>query len=344
MLVTWIKRKYEIQWVQSVREDLGRFVCQLRGGADKEIGELVAVATIFKLWLTDEGLLPSSALELADPGDDTCSIIDATLVRLHRKLQKTDRLLDAAGVAVWLLTTRALGCGEARELGREMWGELRRGFAYAEQSLAELETITRVPAEAWQAYNFIPPDLEPVGGRECTVSQAACGDPKRERSQERLIAIVHEYGLPVADESNNVHVAAAVAAHVTRTAIVDCGWEPKYLSHEQKFVAMVAFLIAANHCSRLAGVEFEETSAITCMELFLPVDSLAVGWVLGQAAEKHKRMVVGHPADQELIRSVGNGIAEWIDERNEIGLRRLTGFLKGMVSTPITSRSAEQSE
>jgi hypothetical protein len=89
-----------------------------------------------------------------------------------------------------------------------MCRELRRGFAYAEQSLAELDTITRVPAEAWQTYKLIPPDLEPICRREDNAGRGPREGAAEGQLQKRLDAIVEEHGLRAADLGGNVQPEA----------------------------------------------------------------------------------------------------------------------------------------
>jgi hypothetical protein len=160
MIGNWLKRKVQRKTAEATRDDLQRFVWSLRGATADELGAIVAVATTIRLRMADAGSFPAYALTLS--GYD--ARFQLKLANLVRAFQKMDQLSDAAGAMVWLHTVRALGCPEARELGREMWSELRRGFTHAEEALAGVEALTQreVPAEAWEAYAFVPADLGPA--------------------------------------------------------------------------------------------------------------------------------------------------------------------------------------
>jgi len=163
MIGKWLRRKIELKTVEATRDDLQRFVWSLRGAADEELGTIVAVATMIRLRMEQAGSFPTNALSL--PGYDARFQLD--LANLVRTFQKVDQLSDAAGAMVWLHTVRALGCPEARELGREMWVELQRGFAHVEDALDGIEALTQraVPAEAWEEYAFVPADLASASGQ-----------------------------------------------------------------------------------------------------------------------------------------------------------------------------------
>ncbi len=49
-----------------------------------------------------------------------------------------------------------------------MWNELRRGFAHAEEALTDIEVLAQkeIPTEAWEAYAFVPMDLDPAQQRK----------------------------------------------------------------------------------------------------------------------------------------------------------------------------------
>jgi hypothetical protein len=80
-----------------------------------------------------------------------------------REFQKIGQPSDAAGTMVWLHSMRALAFPEVRELGRDMWKELQRGFPYVSDALSAIEALTgnSLPTGADTACTFVPEALAP---------------------------------------------------------------------------------------------------------------------------------------------------------------------------------------
>jgi hypothetical protein len=80
-----------------------------------------------------------------------------------REFQKIGQPSDAAGTMVWLHSMRALAFPELRELGRDMWNELQRGFPYVSDALSAIEALTGnpLPAGTGTACTFVPEALAP---------------------------------------------------------------------------------------------------------------------------------------------------------------------------------------
>jgi hypothetical protein len=162
MIGNWLKRKIQIASVRAAREDLERFNASLRGATDGQIGMVVAIATIIRLRLTTAGRLSRGAFVLPMPGDGSAEL-QLYLSGMVRQFQKMGQPSDAAGTMVWLHSMRALGFPEVRELGRDMWKELQRGFPYVSDALSDIEALggNQVPAGADTACTFVPEDLAP---------------------------------------------------------------------------------------------------------------------------------------------------------------------------------------
>ncbi len=163
MIGNWFKRKIQIASVKTATEDLERFLKSLRGTSDEEIGMLVVVATMIRVNLRKGGRLPDDYLRIPARGDGSAHA-PLYLSRLIRTFQKIDQPTDASGAMVWLHTLRSLAFPELRVLGREMWGELQRGFPYVERSFSEFEAMTNSPvsAEVRKEARFLPSDLAPL--------------------------------------------------------------------------------------------------------------------------------------------------------------------------------------
>ena len=164
MLGRWLKRRIQLAGVRGGTEDLERFITSLRGQSDEELGMLVGLATLLRINFRAGGFLPDEAIGIGMPlAEGEQAQVQYKLSQLARAFQKEGQLTDAAGAMVWLHTLRAFGYPELRLLGRSMWKELRRGFAYAEEGLDQIEELTgkSIPREAKATYDFIPPGLEP---------------------------------------------------------------------------------------------------------------------------------------------------------------------------------------
>lgn len=131
--VGWISRKIGDWAVNTQRKELEQFVSNLRAIDGEEIGMVLAVATEKRHTLANLlgwNLLDPVAVELTD--------ISAamTLNRLIRDAQKAGDPVSASGLMVWLHTLRAANTLELRQLGRDMWGQLERGFPHCENGQA----------------------------------------------------------------------------------------------------------------------------------------------------------------------------------------------------------------
>jgi len=165
MLRNWFKSQRSIH-LASVRDgtaDLERFLVALKGMSDQELGMVVAMAAILRMELRPQGLFPDEALDIAStlPKSER-KAVRSGMSGLALNLQKKND--PSAGAAmVWLHTLRALQFPELRLLGRQMWGELQRGFPHVFAAFHFMEdTVGQpLPLGALQASQFIPVGLEP---------------------------------------------------------------------------------------------------------------------------------------------------------------------------------------
>lgn len=164
MIGNWFKRRIQLAAIKGGTEDLQRFVTSLRGQSGEELGMLVALATLLRINLRNEGYLPDEALGVGMPLDPGAEAqVQFKVSQFVRLFQKEGQLTDAAGAMVWLHSLRAFGYPELRALGRSMWGELRRGFEHTDDGLDQIRELTgrAIPGEARMIYDFVPPGLEP---------------------------------------------------------------------------------------------------------------------------------------------------------------------------------------
>lgn len=165
MLRSLFKSKSQIRldMVRAATADLERFVLSLKGMSAEEIGTVVAMAATVRMELRHLNEFPDAALGIGIP------LLEAEMDLLRRKLaslalnwQKRN-YATTVGAMVWAHTLRAYCFPEVRLLGRQMWGELERGFSHALDALQFMEDARgqQPPLGSMQATQFIPVGLEP---------------------------------------------------------------------------------------------------------------------------------------------------------------------------------------
>lgn len=138
------------------RKELTDFVQNLRAMDGTEIGMVLAMATAYRHDLARRGvdLLQPAILLAADPG------ITFTLARTIQQHQKHGEMSLSAALMVWVHTLRATSRLELRQLGRDMWRELERGFPHAIENSMSLMALTGQTANI-EGYDQFPDGLTP---------------------------------------------------------------------------------------------------------------------------------------------------------------------------------------
>lgn len=167
MLSEWLRRRFERDAITSGRVGLERFVASLRAQSENEIAMIVVVAAAIRVRLRDAGHLPDDVLHATSSHEYEQATVQQRVSRLVRKFQTDSEYIDAAGAMVWVHTLRSLTIPELRDLGRQMWQQLERGFPHTPDALARIEAVTRraSPSGTLPACQFIPEDLDPHGLR-----------------------------------------------------------------------------------------------------------------------------------------------------------------------------------
>jgi len=162
-MLGWLKRRAELASLRSATEDLDRFLAGLQGATSEEMGMLVAIAAVLRANFREESILPDCLLGIGSPPtpeEEIAAVIQ--LPKWIKLFQRERQPSDAAGAMVWLHSFRTIVLyPELRNKGREMWRELERGFVHAPEALREIERQTgkRMPPEAFDTLDFVPPPL-----------------------------------------------------------------------------------------------------------------------------------------------------------------------------------------
>lgn len=164
MFGQWLKTHLGERALEAGRRELGRFVTGLDAMSDEDLGALVAIATVLRVNFESHDVIPEDVFT----ADEMPSVerLGAYQMRINKLVRQFDRMRqpdDAAGAIVWSYSLRALNVPGLRDLGRDMWGELRRGFPQVQAKLdqAEEKRGDPFPARVREGWGMIPAGLEP---------------------------------------------------------------------------------------------------------------------------------------------------------------------------------------
>jgi hypothetical protein len=164
MFGQWLKTHLGERALEAGRRELGRFVAGLRAMSDEDLGALVAIATVLRVNFESHDVIPEDVFSADDmPSVERLGAYQMRVNKLIRQFERMQKPDDAAGAIVWSYSLRALNVPGLRDLGRDMWGQLRRGFPYVEAALdrAEAERDDPFPARVRESWRIIPTGLEP---------------------------------------------------------------------------------------------------------------------------------------------------------------------------------------
>ena len=146
----WLSRMFD-RWAGNRQaQEMSDFVKSLRAMDADEIGMVVALAT------DQRNALESAGYRVSDPiiYNNQEPLFTFHMTRRVQRLQKENRLQEAAALMVWVHTMRAGSRAELRGLGREMWEQLARGFPYVEDQTNALEMLTGARPDVSEACKF----------------------------------------------------------------------------------------------------------------------------------------------------------------------------------------------
>jgi hypothetical protein len=147
-------------------EEVTRFLDGLRATSDRDMGLLVAVATVVRVNMETHGVLPEGLFDDEQmPSTETLGILQIRINRVSGQFKRSGNGLDAAGALIWSYSLRCLNVPELRPVGRAIWTELVRGHPHVEDSLktGETEIGRRYARRVWSEWGMVPVGLEPGG-------------------------------------------------------------------------------------------------------------------------------------------------------------------------------------
>ena len=167
MMFGWLKKRAMQASSDAMNNDILKFIAGLKGASSQEIATIIVIANIVRLNLMKSGTIPSAALDFNICRDADielkCDMCSVALVKIIKQFQKMGQLSDATGTMVWLHSVRSLNVPEIRAKGREMWGQLERGFPYVDDALMDVQDLIGegLPDSISDELTFVPRGLEP---------------------------------------------------------------------------------------------------------------------------------------------------------------------------------------
>lgn len=156
-MLNWVGRYFQ-------KKEVKQFIEALKQQNAADIAPLIIVATSYR-----NGLKSNTEIDLLKPALCTITSPEILLVlRPEIKLkQRNQEYGVAAGLMVWLHTLRCISDPLLRKYGRELWGELQRGFEYVEPfisntgiTIAASTPYTKIPLDI-HGYDLFPEGLTP---------------------------------------------------------------------------------------------------------------------------------------------------------------------------------------
>jgi hypothetical protein len=148
----------------SSRKAVQDYINGLKQMTDEDLGVILAVSTIIRINMEEEGYLPKGLYsDQSLPSTNELGRYQMDLNKLVRDFNKMRQHTDAVGALLISYSLRCLNVAEVRDLGRDMWAEMQRGLPHGEKALKDGEREKGEPfvERAWQEWNLIPVGLEP---------------------------------------------------------------------------------------------------------------------------------------------------------------------------------------
>ncbi len=141
------------------------FIDSLRDLSDEDMAVVIAVTTVIRINLEEHGYLPRNLFfDTHLPAPNDLARYQMELNKLTRDFKRMKQPTDAVAAAVLSISLRCLNVPYLRDMGREMWEVLSRGFRYGEETIkkGEEEKGEALDPRVWAEWNKIPHGLQPL--------------------------------------------------------------------------------------------------------------------------------------------------------------------------------------
>ena len=146
MIFDWFQQTVNNQVRNTSLTEVRAFIDGLHSMTDEDIGVVIAVATVIRVNMEKEGLLPEGIFK--EPTLEPSAALGEYQVELNelvRQFNKLGQPTDGVGALVISYSLRCLNAPFLREYGRDMWEVLSRGFPHAEKALRDGEETKGEP-------------------------------------------------------------------------------------------------------------------------------------------------------------------------------------------------------
>jgi len=164
-LKTGLANHFKDRALNSSRKAVQDYLKGLRQMTDQDIGVILAVSTVIRINMENEGYLPKGLYtDQSLPTTTELGRYQMDLNKLVRDFNRMKQHTDAVGTLLISYSLRCLNVPEVRDLGRDIWAEIERGVDHVEPALkqGEEEKGEPFPTRAWQEWRQIPVGLEPL--------------------------------------------------------------------------------------------------------------------------------------------------------------------------------------
>jgi hypothetical protein len=143
--------------IQTAEEQLSEFLRMLKACDSGELGLPVGLAAHFRNMyaLTGRDLNKPGELAIRDP-----EFLQVLILEVQR-LQAEELQHVVPGLIIWVHSIRAAHDLRMRDLGRQMWGQLARGFPFAESASRGAEPLIGFPLDI-DGFDQFPELLSPT--------------------------------------------------------------------------------------------------------------------------------------------------------------------------------------
>ena len=165
MIFDFLKQTFENQARNSSLKEVTGFIDGLRSMTDEDLGIVIAVSTVIRVNMENEGFLPKGLFQDTElPSTAEVGRYQMDLNKLVRQFNRMGQPTDGVGALVISYSLRCLNVPELRGYGRDMWEVLSRGFRHAEKALKDGEETKNepFPKRVWSEWQSIPAGLEPM--------------------------------------------------------------------------------------------------------------------------------------------------------------------------------------
>jgi hypothetical protein len=154
----WLKSKVQAAIAASHRREMEGWVRKLRRLDADEVAYILAIAMHYR-----NSAMQRVGVDLMSPFDAIAQRPALALQLNHdlQLLQKKQMPTLASGAIIWLFTVRAARDPGLRDVGRELWAQLARGFHDVESAAARVGAAIGAPPLLTDAGRF-PDGFTPV--------------------------------------------------------------------------------------------------------------------------------------------------------------------------------------